>query len=134
MTCKDGTLFTELMWEDYRLLRNNYVERNDILENFLIKNEGKYPNIRVVFNDIIQYISYAYMFSDHKNKGYYEQLAYLKRHKPYIWKCQDTNLDIGFLPTDVQRHISTYMTYYTDNIITHMMAIAANMAFSMYSD
>ncbi|GAF79642.1 unnamed protein product [marine sediment metagenome] len=112
MTCQDGTLFTKLIWEDYRSLRNNYIECKDILENFLIQNEGKYPNIRVVFSDIIQYISYAYMFSDHKNKGYQEQLVYLKRHKAYIWECQD----------------------YPEEIIIHMMAIAANMSFSMYSD
>jgi len=52
------------------------------------------------------------MFSDHKNKGYQEQLVYLKRHKPYIWDCKE----------------------YSEEIIIHMMAIAANMSFSMYSD
>ena len=112
MTCKDGTLFTKLMWEDYRSLRNNYIEKYYIVENFLDQHESTHPNIREVYKDIFQYISNAYMFGDHKNKGYQEQLSYLKRHKPYIWECNE----------------------YSEEIIIHMMAISANMSFSMYSD
>ena len=134
MTCQDGTLFTKLMWEDYRSLRNNYIEYKDVLENFLIQNEDKYPNIRCVFDDIIKVVSHAYMFSDHKNNGYHVQLLYLTRLHHYIWECQDTKPDISCLPPDIHIHISTYMTYYTEDIIIHMMAIAANMSFSMYSD
>jgi hypothetical protein len=64
-----------------------------------------YSNIRTVWNDIIQYLSH------HKNKGYREQLIYLKRHMPYIWDHD-----------------------YPESIIIHLMAISANMSFSMYSD
>jgi hypothetical protein len=143
----NNAMNNEVIFNNYRdkyscLRHQSYEETEKMFEIFIETHEKTYPNIKLIYRDIYKTISRAYMFSDHKNKGFKEQYQYLKHTSPHIWKHQenketvDENHDtfVKVLYNDIFNDKSTHATHYNEKIIIEMMAIASNIAFFWHSD
>jgi hypothetical protein len=103
-----------------------------------------------LYNIIYPVIRMPYMFSDHPNKSFKNQYAYLKRRHSYLWTnihqqpihtlilAQHNRLGklskIHLLPKEMYRMIQGYFVSYTFDDIIRCIAIASNMSFYHFSD